>query len=154
MLDLFLDSFGGVFALKLGGAKFAGGEVEGGEADALSGLGDGGEEIVFFGTEGRICGGAGSDDASDFSPHQFFRQAWILDLLADCDFESLADQLRDIAFGGVVGYAAHGDGDAFFFVARGQRDLQFFCGEDGVVEEKLVEVSQAEEQQGSWDAPS
>ena len=48
-----------------------------------------------------------------------------------------------------MGYAAHGDGYAFFFVARGQSDLQFFCGEDGVVEEKLVEVSQAEEQQGS-----
>ena len=91
----------------------------------------------------------GRDHASDFAPHQFLRNARIFHLLADGDLESLADQLRDVAFGGVVGNAAHRDGDAFFLVARGQRDLQFAGGEDGVVEEKLVEVSQAEEQQGA-----
>ena len=99
--------------------------------------------------EGRICGGAGGDDPRDFAPHQFLGQARIFDLLADRDLESLADQLRDVAFGGVVRHAAHGNGDAFFFVARGERDLQFFGGQDGVVEEKLVEISQAEEQQGA-----
>ncbi len=48
-----------------------------------------------------------------------------------------------------MGHAAHRDGDALFFVARSERDLQLLRGEDGVVEEKLVEISQAEEQQGA-----
>ena len=149
MLDFFLDSFGGVFALEFGGAKFAGGKVEGGEADALSSLRDGGEKIVFFGAERGIGRCARGDDASDFSPHQLLRHSRVFDLLADGDLEALADQLRDVAFGGVMGDAAHRDGDAFFFVARGERDLQFFGGEDGVVEEEFVEISQAEEQQGA-----
>ena len=147
MLDFFLNSFAGVFSLEFGGAKLAGGEVEGGEAHALAGLRDGGKEIVFLGTEGRIRRGTRRDYSGDFAPHQFLGQARVLDLLADRDLESLANQLRDIALGRMVRHATHGDGDAFFLVARGQRDLQFPGGEDRVVEEKFVEISQAEEQQ-------
>ena len=149
MLDFFLDSFGRVFSLKFGGAKFAGGKIEGGESGALAGLRDRGEKIVFLGTERRIGRRARRDHARDFTPHQLLGQSRILHLLADGDLESLADQLRDVAFGSVVRHAAHGNGDAFFFVARGQRDLQFLRGQDGVVEEKLVEISQAKEQQGA-----
>ncbi len=149
MLDFFLNSFGRVFALELGGAKFAGGKVEGGEAHALAGLRDRGEKIVFLGTQRRICRRARRDYPSHFPPHQFLGQARILHLLADRDLESLADQLGDVAFGRVMGHAAHGDGDAFFLVARGEGDLQFARGQDGVVKEKLVEISQAKEQQGA-----
>ena len=149
MLDFFLNSFAGVFSLEFGGAKFAGGEVEGGESDALTGLRDGGEEIVFFGTERRIGRGARRDHPRDFAPHQFLGQARVFHLLADRDLESLANQLGDVALGGVVRHATHGDGDAFFLVARGQRDLQFLRRQDGVVEEKFVEIAQAKEQQGA-----
>jgi hypothetical protein len=127
----------------------AGGKVESGEAYPLTGPRDSGEEIVFLRTQGRVCRGAGSDDPSYFSSHEFFCQTRIFYLLADGDFESFTDQLRDIAFSGVMGYAAHRDGDALFFVARSERDLELLRGEDGVVEEKLVEISQAEEQQGA-----
>ena len=128
MLNLFLDSLGGVFSLEFGGAKFAGGKVESGEAYPLTGPRDSGEEIVFLRTQGRVCRGAGSDDPSYFSAHEFFCQTRIFYLLADGDFESFTDQLRDIAFSGVMGYAAHRDGDALFFVARSERDLELLRG--------------------------
>ena len=43
--------------------------------------------------------------------------------------------------------AAHGNSVIFFFVARGQRDLQLARGHYSVFKKKLVEVSQAEEEQ-------
>ena len=46
----------------------------------------------------------------------------------------------------MVGHAAHGHGNSFFFVSRGQRDLQFFGGYHGVLKEQLVEISEPEEQ--------
>ena len=149
MLDFFLDSFGGVFALEFGGAKFSGGKIESGEACALSSLRDGREKIIFFGAQRRICRGAWGDDAGDLSSHQFLRNSRILNLLADGNLETLADQLRDVALGGVVRHTAHRNGDTFLFVARGEGDLQFFCGQNGIVEEEFVEISQAEEQQGA-----
>ena len=48
----------------------------------------------------------------------------------------------------MVGHAAHGDGRALFLVAGGERDFEFARGGDGVFEEELVEIAQAEEQQG------
>lgn len=44
------------------------------------------------------------------------------------------------------GDAAHGDG--FGFVARGEGELEFAGGDDGVVVEELVEVAEAEEDEG------
>ncbi len=55
--------------------------------------------------------------------------------------------LRDIAFGGVVGHSAHGDGDAVHLLARGERDLEFAGGGDSVIEEELVEIPDAKKQQ-------
>ena len=43
-------------------------------------------------------------------------------------------------------HAAHRDGDALFLVARSQRDLELAGGDDRILEEKLVEVPQAEQQ--------
>ena len=36
---------------------------------------------------------------------------------------ALLNQSRDIAFSGMIGHAAHGNGHAFFFVASGQCNL-------------------------------
>jgi hypothetical protein len=43
--------------------------------------------------------------------------------------------------------AAHGDGLTLFLVAGGKSNFQFARGGDGVLEEKLVEIAQAEHQQ-------
>ncbi len=107
------------------------------------------QKIIFLGAKRGIGGGARRDYAGDFAPHQFLGHTRIFHLLADRDLESFADQLGNVAFGGMMRYAAHRYGDALFFVARGQGDLQFARGQDGVVEEKLVEITQAKEQQGA-----
>ena len=106
------------------------------------------QEIVFARVEDRaVGGGAGRDDADDFAAHQFLARAGLLHLVADGDFEAGANQPRDVAFRGVIGHAAHGDGLALFAVARSQSDLQLARGDDGVFVEELVEIAQAEQQQ-------
>ena len=44
--------------------------------------------------------------------------------------------------------AAHGNGLAAFAIAGGERDLQFVGGDEGVLVEELVEVAEAEQEQG------
>ena len=111
--------------------------------------GDGGQKIVFAGVEdGDVGGCAGSDDADDFAADDFLAGAGLLHLVADGDFEAGADQAGDVAVGGVIGNAAHGDGLAFFAIAGGERDLQFARGEHGVFVEEFVEIAEAEEQEG------
>ena len=80
-----------------------------------------GEKIIFVGPEKRIGGGAGRDHSRYFAAHKFcsdllFGDAGIFHLLADGNFETFADELANVAFGGVVRYSAHGHSDAFFFV--------------------------------------
>ena len=77
----------------------------------------------------------------------FLAELGIFHLVADGHAVALLDQARDVAFGGVIRHAAHGDGCAFFLVAGGERDFQFARGDDGVFEEQLVEIAQAEHQQ-------
>ncbi len=106
------------------------------------------EKIVFVRIKGRIGSGAWGDDARDFAAYEFRAELFpgelgIFHLLADGDFETFPDEFADVAFGGVVGNPAHGNGDTFFFVTGGKCDLQFFRGYDGIVEKKLVEISQA-----------
>ena len=109
--------------------------------------GDRAEEVVLLRAKLGIGGGAGSDDASDLAAHQLLGKLGVLHLVAHSDLVSLANELGDIALGGVVGNSAHGDGDAIHLLSRGERDLQFAGGGDGVIEEELVEVPDAEEQQ-------
>ena len=77
----------------------------------------------------------------------FLASLRIFHLVADGDAVALLNEARDVAFGGVVGHAAHGDGRALFLVARGERDFQLARGHHGVFEEQLVEIAQAEHQQ-------
>ena len=110
---------------------------------------DRGEEIIFAGVkDGDVSGGAGSDDAGDFAADEFFAGAGLLHLFADGDFEAGADEAGDVAVGGVVGDAAHGNGLAFFAVAGGEGDLEFAGGDDGVFVEEFVKVAEAEEEEG------
>ena len=105
------------------------------------------EKVIFLGAKLRVSRSARRHHASDFAFHQLLGNAGIFHLFADGHLESLADELGDVAFGGVVGNSAHRHGNAFFLVARGQRDLQLTRGHLRVLEEQLVEVSEAKEQQ-------
>jgi len=57
------------------------------------------------------------------------------------------NQARNVAVGGMVRHAAHGDGGALLFVARGERDFQLARGGDGVFKEEFVEIAQAKQQE-------
>ena len=110
-------------------------------------MGDGGEEIILAGVKDRdVGGGSGRDDAGDFAADQFFAGAWLFHLLADGDFETCADEAGDVAVGGVVRNATHGNGLALFTIAGGEGDLEFASGDDGVFVEEFVEIAEAEEE--------
>ena len=95
-----------------------------------------------------VGGGAGRDDARDLALDQFLGELGVFHLVADGDAVALLDEARDVAFGRVVRHAAHRDGRALFLVARGERDFELARRGDGVFEEQLVEIAQAEHQQG------
>ena len=92
---------------------------------------------------------AGCDDARDFAPDQLLARPGLFQLIADCDAISTPDQTRDVALGRMVRHAAHGNRRAFLLVARRKRDFQFARGDDGVVQEQLVEIPQPEHQQSA-----
>src|ERR1035437_10089657 len=135
----------GVFALKFGRTKFAGRKVQGREAESNSCLRHATQKIILFRSEMRVSRGAWREHTRDFALHQRFGYARVFHLFADGDLEAFADQLADVVLGGVVWHAAHRYGNAFFLVARGQRDLQLPRREHGVLEEEFVEVAQPEE---------
>ncbi len=109
-------------------------------------FGDGGEITVFASVEERaVRCGTRREDAHDFAADQLLARTGLLHLVANRDFESATNQPREVAFRGVVGNSAHGNGLAFFAVARSERDLQFACGGDCIFVEKFVEVAEAKE---------
>ncbi len=71
----------------------------------------------------------------------------ILDLLADRDLEALADQPRQIGLVAVHRHAAHLDVVAEMLAALGEGDIERRRGFHRVVEEQLVEIAHAVEQQ-------
>lgn len=133
------------------GAEFSRGEIDESETDrtAAAMASNRGEIIVLARFEKRRAGcGAGRENANDFAADEFLRARRIFHLLADGDFVPGANQTRDVIFGGVIGNATHGHGLALFAIARRESDLEFARGGDGVVEEKLIEIAETEEQQG------
>ena len=135
---------------KLGGAKLAGGKIQISQPDGHPGIasGDRGQKTIFLGLEDvQIGGRAGRDDADHFAAYQLLAGAGLLHLIADSDFVTGAQQPGNIGFRGVKGDAAHGDGFAALAIARGEGNLQFFGGDQGVFVEKLVEVPQTKQEQ-------
>ena len=61
-------------------------------------------------------------------------------MFGDGDAFAFADEALDVAVGGVVGDAAHGDSVAF-----GEGEVEDGGGGDGVLEEHLVEIAEAVE---------
>src|SRR5260370_27072878 len=107
------------------------------------------EEIIFAGVEDcAVSSSTRSDDPHHFAPYEFLARTWLFHLIADGDFEAAANQARDVAFGGVVRNAAHGNRLALFAVARRERNLKLARRDDGVFVKQFVEIAQAEKQQG------
>ncbi len=107
-----------------------------GYAGTIPLTGDGGEVVILVRTQSEgVGGGAWSDDAGDLAPDEFLGGGGVFHLVADGHAVALLDQARDVAFGGVEGDAAHGDGRALFLVAGGEGDFELARGEDGVFKE-------------------
>ncbi len=140
----------GLVPSELGGAEFSGRDVHVREPDQrrVRRVGNGRQEIVLLGFENlQIRGCARRDHADDVAAHEFFPGARFFQLFAQRDFVSRAKQPGDVALGGVMRNAAHGDGLALFAVAGGQSDLQLAGGNDGVLVKEFVEIAQAEQDQ-------
>ncbi len=114
----------------------------------VAGMRHGGQKIVFSRShQVGVHGGAGRDDARDIALHQFLGEPRIFHLVADGDAVPFLNEARDVAVGGVIGHAAHGDGGALFLVARGQGDFQIVRGHYGIFEEELVKIAEAEHEE-------
>ena len=159
------DQFGradaGQFVLHLLGAQI------GGKALAGRHIGPGQREIGFavphHGKRGEKIGGArvevivfgqraSCDQAHDFAfDHRFgaalFGFGGVFHLLADGDAMAQLDQLVEIVIGRMDRHAAHADVFAQMLAALGQHDAQSRAGDLGVLEEQLVEIAHAIEQQ-------
>src|SRR5215472_4106040 len=106
---------------------------------------NGSKEIVFSDIQdAKIGGSARSDDAHNFAAYEFFAGTRLFHLVANGDLKAGANQSGEIAFRGVIGNAAHGDGLAFFAIARGERDLEFARSDHGIFVKQLVKIAQSE----------
>ena len=133
--------------------EVAGREVEPGKGGGPRRLGKGGEIIVPPRVEQAVLGErARCDDADHLAPHHRLAAAppglgRVLHLLAHGDPEALADQAREIGIGRVHRHAAHGDVLALVPAAFGEGDVERLRGLDRVLEEHLVEVAHAVEEE-------
>src|SRR3984957_8407120 len=135
---------------KLGGLEFSCRKINESQADGRAGrvCCDGCQEIVLTRIEnGAVGGGSRRDDADDFATDDFLAGTGRFHLIADGDLESCADETRDIAVGGVIRDAAHGNRLALFAIARRECDLEFARCEDCVFVEQFVEIAEAEEKE-------
>ncbi len=135
--------------------KSSGRDIRPGDADqrTIPGTGKRGQIIVGARVEQRVFGQRARRHEPHDGPgdHRFAAAlagfGRVLDLLADGDLEPFADQLLKIGFVGVHGHAAHGDIFAQMLAAFGQRDVEGPGGGHRIVEEELLEIAHAVEQQ-------
>ena len=144
----------GVDRLDLEGA---GGDIRIGEAEGLAAVsadtGEGCEDVGIAGVQqGVFREGAGGDDAHHSPLDDGFGATLlglcrVLGLLADGNTEALADEAGEIGVGGMDGDAAHGDVFAQMLAALGERDVERLGRLGRIIEEQLVEITHAVEQQ-------
>ena len=135
------------------GQEVAGRHVQPGERQRILALGERGEEVVRPGIEQAVLGeGARRHHAHHGALDQRLAapapgRGRVLGLLADRDLETLLDQALQVSLGAVHRHAAHRDVGLAVAATPGERDVQRRGRELGVLEEQLVEIAQAEEQQ-------
>ena len=112
-----------------------------------------GEEVGPAGLQQPLLrDGAGGDDAHHGTAHHGFVSALlglggVLGLLADRHGVSAGDEGVEVVVGPFDGHAAHGDVLALVLAALGQNDAEDARRHDGILQEQLVEVAHAVEQQ-------
>jgi hypothetical protein len=137
----------------LGGRELARGEIGVGDTDAGAVAGDRGNVRVAVAIEHSGIGdGARGDDASHVALDQTSAAIGGADLLADGDFVAGGDQPGDVSIGGVMRDTGEGDADTFAHFAAGEDDIEDAGGDLGVLLEGLVEVAEAEEEDGVGEA--
>ena len=133
--------------LRLGDKAVAGADIGDSAAKAALQVDNGHQVIVTALIQGpRVQVGSRRDHADDLAPDQPLGQLRVLHLLADGHLVAALHQTVDVAFGGVVGNAAHGGALGKAAVLAGQGDLQLFGDQKGIVKEHLVKIAQAVEQ--------
>ncbi len=107
-------------------------------------------EVVGCGRVERVLGGDGAcgDDPDDIPRDDPFDVGGIRHLLADGDAVALRNEFGDVAVDAVVGYAGERHAEVLAHRLRGEGDREFFRDEAGVIIERLVEIAQAEEEDG------
>ena len=95
---------------------------------------------------------ARGNEADHVAPHHGLRSPLarlgrILDLLAHRDAMALRDQALEIFVGGMDRHAAHRDVLPEMLAALGERDAERAGGDRSVLEEQLVEIAHAVEQE-------
>ena len=107
---------------------------------------EGGQVVVFFGSQGRIHSGAGGEHPGHLPAHNFFGELGIFHLLTDSHPVAFTQQAGQVRIRRVIGNARHGHRP--LTISCGESDLQFSGCYPRIFKEKLVKVAHAEEQQG------
>ena len=134
--------------------EVAGGNVGPGDGRVPPDFGKRAEETVLPGIKEIVFRHrAGADKARHAAFHHCLVSACLrvgraFELFADGDAKPLADKGLKVTVSGVVRHAAHRDSLTAMHSALGERDIQGFGRGNGVVEEHLVEIAHAIEQQG------
>ena len=132
----------------------AGGDVAEGHTGAAGVHVDAAEKVAGLVIEARgVNDGAGGDHPDDVPLDQALGGGGVLHLLADGHLVALGDEAGDVGLAGVVGDAAHGDLVlrrlcVLAVVPAGEGQVQLPGGQAGIVGEHLVEIAQAEKQDG------
>ena len=149
-----LSLVSGAGAGKFGGAKFAGREIDVGQADGRAG----GMRARWRPGNYFLCGSStpesvavpGVTDADDFAADEFLALGRLPRSARRRRLVTGTDQAGDVIFRGVIGNAAHRY-RLVFFVLRAVRVIcSSFRGDQGIVIEKFVEIAEAEHQQRAW----
>ena len=90
----------------------------------------------------------GRHDAHDLALDQPLRGRRVAHLLADRHLVALGDEAGEVGIEGVVGDAGEGHAQVLAHRLGGERYLQLAGAELGVLVERLVEVAEAEEDDG------